>query len=633
MKNSKKLIAFMGGMIDEEKNCYLIRSMEEECRKNGYMMISFGFSESTFDDQDKNSCELKLIKLADLLDLKALIVQLEFIKNNYIIEAIRNLAKQKQIPLIVMGQTIPGCINISLNYKSGFAEMVRHVVQVHGCRKVNMMAGIEGDHYSEERIEAYKQVLEENNIPIEEKRIGYGQFWDRPAREAARKFLEDGDAPEAIVCANDNMAIAVSDEVQKAGFMVPEDIIVTGFDGERNCLFKSPPISTVEADYESVAKQIIRQVEDNEDNPDAEGYEEIGCNLRLRGSCGCNGSESVLLTRDVENLSEYYDDVNWAVTSVNNLISMAAALETIADLSVAAQGTLWLWERDFQFVALKTELLRDEISDLGNGKFTQFLAYRDGVGEGIGKSFDGELFPDFKNIIDNSDMSLMIVQLLRSGNRAFGYLVEGAGETNDRTVRRCVELGMFLSTAINIVDVNRNLIRMRTEIEQVSIRDYLTGIFNRRGFFAEMDHIISYPSSRDKYLTVFSIDMDGLKSINDNYGHAEGDFAIQCIAEAIHHVASRNGISARYGGDEFACALISDAPVKLTADTFRSRIDNYLSYRDDVKDKEYVITASIGSACARIDGSIDIEKLINEADDAMYTDKQTKEERMKRKLR
>ena len=65
------------------------------------------------------------------------------------------------------------------------------------------------------------------------------------AEREAKELLKEGNLPEAIVCANDNMAIAVSDELQKAGYRIPEDVIVTGFDGERKCLFKSPSISTV----------------------------------------------------------------------------------------------------------------------------------------------------------------------------------------------------------------------------------------------------------------------------------------------------------------------------------------------------------------------------------------------------
>ena len=621
----------MGGMIDEEKNCYFIHSMEEECRKNGYLMIVFGFSETTFSDQDRNNCEMKLIQMADFLDLKAIIVQLEFIKNDYLIDAFKKLAAKKGIPIIAMERYTEGCMNISMNYKNGFAEMVRHVVQVHGCRDIYMMAGIKGDHFSEERIEAYKLVLAENDIPFDEKRIGYGLFWDRPARDVIQKVIEEGDMPEAVVCANDNMAIAVSDELQKAGYRVPEDVLVTGFDGERKCIFKSPSITTVEPDYQSEARRIVEMIKENEKNPATGADEKIDFILKLRGSCGCNRSGDTLSIDDVIALSDYYDDVNWAVTNINNLFSQTAMLESLTELSRVTQDTLWLWKRDFQFVALTSDLLREENCVMGRGKYTTFFCFKDGDSSGIGESFDEDvLFPDFDKVADESGISVMLVKLLYAGGRIFGYLVEGMENINDRAVRRCEEFAMLLSTAINVVDVNRNLIRIQREIEEASVRDYLTGIYNRRGFFNELDLLINMPANKGLYLTLFSIDMDGLKNINDQYGHAEGDFAIQSMAGAIHHIASRNGISARYGGDEFACAMISEEPLHLSADDFRKRIDSYVLRHEKAAEKEYAITASIGSSCACINEELDIEMLIKEADDAMYADKKFKNERLTR---
>ena len=621
----------MGGMIDEEKNCYFIRSMEEECRKNGYLMIVFGFSETTFSDQDRNNCEMKLIQMADFLDLKAIIVQLEFIKNDYLIDAFKKLAAKKGIPIIAMERYTEGCMNISMNYKNGFAEMVRHVVQVHGCRDIYMMAGIKGDHFSEERIDAYKLVLAENDIPFDEKRIGYGIFWDRPARDVIQKVIEEGDMPEAVVCANDNMAIAVSDELQKAGYRVPEDVLVTGLDGERKCIFKSPSITTVEPDYQSEARRIVEMIKENEKNPATGADEKIDFILKLRGSCGCNRSGDTLSIDDVIALSDYYDDVNWAVTNINNLFSQTAMLESLTELSRVTQDTLWLWKRDFQFVALTSDLLREENCVMGRGKYTTFFCFKDGDSSGIGESFDEDvLFPDFDKVADESGISVMLVKLLYAGGRIFGYLVEGMENINDRAVRRCEEFAMLLSTAINVVDVNRNLIRIQREIEEASVRDYLTGIYNRRGFFNELDLLINMPANKGLYLTLFSIDMDGLKNINDQYGHAEGDFAIQSMAGAIHHIASRNGISARYGGDEFACAMISEEPLHLSADDFRKRIDSYVLRHEKAAEKEYAITASIGSSCACINEELDIEMLIKEADDAMYADKKFKNERLTR---
>ena len=627
MSGNRKLIAFMGGMIGEEKNCYLIHALEEECRKNGYLMFVFGFSETSYNKQDRFNCEMELVNMAFHLDLKAIIIQLEFIKNEYIVDAIRNLAKEKRIPVIALERVTPGCINISMRYKNGFADMVRHVVKVHGCRKINMMAGIEGDHFSDERIEAYKEVLRENDIPIEEKRIGYGDFWDRPARVVTRRFLEEGDVPEAIVCANDNMAIAVCEELKELGYRVPEDIIVTGFDGEKKCLFNEPSMSTVAPDYKGEAAKIIENIKNNEGNPLANGSEEIDFLIKLRESCGCKRSEDELSIKDVTDLSDSYDDVNWAVANVNTLFTKAAVLENLSELSMVIPDTLWLWKRDFHFAAIFTDLLEPEKENMGKGKYTPFFRYRNGVATGIGEPFDeNALVPNYESICDHGKISVLIVKLLRTGSHVFGYMVEGAENTNVRTVNRSEEFGMFLSTAINTVLVNRNLIQIHREIEKISVRDYLTGIYNRRGFFLGLEKIINKPHSKNKYLTVFSIDMDGLKKINDEYGHSNGDFALQCMAEAIYHVASRNGISARYGGDEFACAMVTDEPFSLPPDTFRERLESYLTKRRDVADKEYEISASVGSATVRIDDNLDVEKLIREADDAMYVDKKQRKQ-------
>lgn len=622
MSGNRKLIAFFGGMIGEEKNCYLIHAMEEECRKNGYLMFVFGLSETSFENQDRFNCEMELIRMAACLEFKAVIMHLEFIKNDYLIEAIKNLAKDKGIPVIALDRAMPGCINVSMRYKTGFADMVRHVIQVHGCRKINMMAGIENDQFSEQRIDAYKQVLSENNIPIEEKRIGYGLFWDRPARAVTRQFLEEGDVPEAIVCANDNMAIAVCDELGKLGYKVPQDIIVTGFDGEKKCLFNEPSVSTVEPDYKAEAVKIIELIRNNEGNPLAEANEAVDFIIRLRESCGCKRTEDELSKRDVTDLSDSYDDVNWAVSNMNTFFTKAAVMENLSELSGIIPDTIWLWKRDFHYAAVYSDLLEPETGNGKKGKYTPFFSYRNGISTGIGEPFDETaLVPNHENIFEHGKISVLIVKLLRTGNHVYGYMVEGADNTNARTIKRSEEFGMFLSTAINTVLVNRNLIQMHREIEKISIRDYLTGIYNRRGFFLELEQLINKNSGKNRYLTVFSIDMDGLKNINDYYGHANGDFALQCMAEAIYHVASRNGISARYGGDEFACAMVTDKPLYLSPDTFRGRLDSYLAKRRDVAEKEYEITASVGSATAKIDNDLDVEKLIKEADDAMYVDK------------
>ena len=626
MDEPKKLIAFMGGMFDQEKNSNFIRELEKESIKQGYFIIAFSFSETTVWDQDRDNCELKLIDLCAHLDIKAIIVQLEFIKNDYLVVAINKLGRMKGIPVIAMEKHLPGRINISMRYKDGFKSIVRHVIEVHGCRRINMIAGPKGDHFSENRIEAYKEVLAENGIAFEEKRLLYGDFWDRPARDATREFIESGDEIDAIVCANDAMAIACADELIVLGYRVPEDIIVTGFDGIKSGFFNVPAISTVEPDYESEAKKVIGLIRDNKD-ANEQSEHSVDFRLKLRSSCGCYKAEDILSPTEINVLSSSYADVNWAVNSINNLMAEASVLESMCDLSKTISTTLWLWKRQFQFVGVFSDLLAPEIEGIDAYRYITMFRSENGERSGIGTAYDEpEFIPGFEDIINGDESNLLLVRLLHAGNQVFGYLVYGTKNTTNRDIRRCEEFGMFLSSAINAVVANRNLAKMRHEIEQVSVLDYLTGIYNRRGFMAELKKMVESANNFGKYLTIFSIDMDRLKYINDMFGHAQGDFAIKCMAEAIAHFASRNGISARYGGDEFACAIITDTEVELPSDVVRSRLDLFLMAKESVVGKEYKIAASIGSAGGMICNTIDVQSLMDIADEAMYADKKARKQ-------
>ncbi|MBQ5312374.1 MAG: GGDEF domain-containing protein, partial [Oscillospiraceae bacterium] len=127
------------------------------------------------------------------------------------------------------------------------------------------------------------------------------------------------------------------------------------------------------------------------------------------------------------------------------------------------------------------------------------------------------------------------------------------------------------------------------------------------------------------YLTVLSIDMDGLKTINDTYGHAEGDIAIQAIADAMHSVWGENEICARFGGDEFITASVCRSSPMRHAAALEQKITEYLDTFNSTSGKPYKVQASFGAAYSRISSSIQVDELIKQADDLMYCEKSTHE--------
>ena len=160
----------------------------------------------------------------------------------------------------------------------------------------------------------------------------------------------------------------------------------------------------------------------------------------------------------------------------------------------------------------------------------------------------------------------------------------------------------------------------------LSEKDYLTELYNRRGFFKALSRVREDPECRGSYITFFSIDMDGLKKINDNYGHAEGDIAIKALADAIQTVSQsyRISVSSRYGGDEFALFICDDKSHSVEVEAIRERIENNIAANPDIESKEYEIRISIGAADTIIDDTFNIEGLMNVSDRLMYEDKASK---------
>ena len=164
------------------------------------------------------------------------------------------------------------------------------------------------------------------------------------------------------------------------------------------------------------------------------------------------------------------------------------------------------------------------------------------------------------------------------------------------------------------------------ELDYLYQTDMLTGLYNRRGYYRFFEQYYEECRAAGTELAVFLIDMNGMKTINDHYGHEEGDFCLRTIAEAMQQSALENEICIRTGGDEFVVlAKDYDAGRERTFITlFREQIDRIRQ----VAGKHYEITVSIGAYRCVPDPEgvasiqVEAERFLSQADHAMYAEKQ-----------
>jgi diguanylate cyclase (GGDEF)-like protein/PAS domain S-box-containing protein len=158
-------------------------------------------------------------------------------------------------------------------------------------------------------------------------------------------------------------------------------------------------------------------------------------------------------------------------------------------------------------------------------------------------------------------------------------------------------------------------------LHSISLKDELTGLYNRRGFLtlAEQQCRISERSLR--YFILVFMDLDGLKQINDSLGHGAGDLAIREAAAVLRSTFRESDIVARIGGDEFAALMLDTHPSG--ADILIDRMNLALAERN--AELPFRVSLSCGMAGFDPDAPCSVDDLLRQADHEMYQRKREKQ--------
>ncbi len=172
--------------------------------------------------------------------------------------------------------------------------------------------------------------------------------------------------------------------------------------------------------------------------------------------------------------------------------------------------------------------------------------------------------------------------------------------------------GSVMGTVGIATDVTQERLYEQMMIKNANT-DFLTGLYNRRYVYEHIEE------KKDDDITVFCIDLDHFKSINDIYGHHEGDRALVLTAKTLQETVS-DGLIARIGGDEFLVLMFgtrTTEEVERTRRTLKERMD-----AEYAKDEHFQkISASVGAAYARA-GQETFDRLVHKADELMYQEKE-----------
>ena len=592
-----------------------------------YIFQSFGnFSM----DEKHNAGEYNITRLPDFSEFDGILLDLATVSQPALIEEVIQRAKASDVPTVSLLEQIPGLYHSGIDNYDAITKIVDHLITEHGCRTLNFIGGPELNKENQLRFKAYKDALLRHGIPFEEQRVIHHNYEIETGIQAFSTFKEKSLLPDAFVCVNDNVAVGVCLAAKEAGYSIPHDFLVTGFDNEDKASYYEPRITTVgfyKADIMYNALQLLEKIW-NGDTSTTCMYAPF--NYVFQESCGCVSQNppdrgEYVIGRIVAE-ARHSDMQNWMMDLNRVLLDCAGYTELAGRmqtwLTEHGCGNIYLFMNPDIFMSENVGVMPEIPDDV-------FLTH----------GYPAEMalvYPSLENtrrLHLNLKEILSLPQIETTGNQniyQFCPLHFREREIGFLIITNCDYLleHQFLFETLNALQTSMEALyarltlrKMNKQLSQLYIHDSLTGLYNRMAYEKLALPLFHQCMQENQPVGIMFVDADHLKYINDNFGHDMGNLAISSIASVLRQRCPAESISMRYGGDEFVCVIpYSD---KLQMQELSQALQASLKVLSANSRVGFPIEASIGWVIAE-DPVLTLNDYINLADEKMYSAKKAR---------
>ena len=624
-------------------------------------------------------------------------------------------------PLVGIGMPLQGYPSVLVDNRKGLSELIDHLIRDHGRRRLAFISGPETNAEAQERLEVYHAVLKRHGMLPDPKLFYNGSFMPEAGEAAIELLIDKRHASfDAVVAANDDMALEAIRALKKRGYRVPEDVSVIGFDNISATVFSDPPLSTV---HQPVYQQVLTAFDLLDQSWSGHVPTDnilLTTTPILRRSCGCQqtgsrtlGSGSIheettwILSRLVqgwetgETAQQVLDALDEAARvqgeHPDHALKSQKALEILhRDVVEGRYGenqkellTSFLWEiqagllshsleqnaRRWDIHSQDINLLREVLQTLVSsvhsvtdglkaiidpmqaaGILSAYIYLYDDeilhtrnevwqlpptVRRSLAFTSGQQSLPArvvvsselLKDALEPSRAKTVFMLPLFFADAQQGLLLCETSLSDSYLLKT---LAMELSSALKLarlIELHRVLERKLYEtmadleaynrkLDTLSQTDDLTGLYNRRGFLNLAQQGMYLARRMNKGGLIVFADMDGLKAINDSWGHEEGDEAIRTMAHLLTKAFRNNDLLARLGGDEFV-AFTVDATLPIL-ETLKLRLQELLDEFNAASGKPYQLSITLGAVAFHHSQNATVQNLLEQADALLYEQKRNK---------
>ena len=284
----RKKVAVLVGQADEDYQSRFIEGFLCCSFKEGFDVCIFSMYRKYQDAAEREAGESNIFSLLNPRDFDAIVILKDSIQIPGRAEAIeKKLHEEYKGQVLVIEQDSEYYPTVCTDGYEGMRQVVEHMITVHGYRDIAYLGGKKKHKHSIERHRAYKDVMEEHGLDVSEENVVYGDFWYTSGELCVNQLLaRRGKLPEAIVTANDCMAIGLCNTLINRGYRVPEDVAVAGYDGTEEARTSPVPVTSAQTPAGSCGEYAAGYLARRFQGKAIEPYHSKA-NLIVGQSCGC----------------------------------------------------------------------------------------------------------------------------------------------------------------------------------------------------------------------------------------------------------------------------------------------------------------------------------------------------------
>jgi len=405
-----------------------------------------------------------------------------------ICDALRKLP----IPCIAVGEQTTLLPCVTSPQEECIYMLTKHLIEVHHCRKLYCITGFQNDYHSDQRLSGFQKAMKEAGLSVEDSMIFYGGFWKEVPEQLGQDIAEGKvEKPDAVVCASDVMAVALCESLMRNGIKVPDEISVTGYDGNWDTAICSPQITTVygrEHQMGFIAMSRLYEMMTGRESK-AEIPQQY---IRYGTSCGCKP-----LLQDLDENTETYISCiihQWFEKKVHMPVNISSIMSGAATLDELA-GTILCYSYMITPIMAYTVCICDDwrfdfenITSFRKEGFSekmlallQFTLEEKAVAVPFSRR---SILPELEK---PHAPQLIVFTSLHQEAQIFGYVAT----KHENALQICVDEHFMnwcdaIANGLDSLQHKMQHAYVKQQFEALSIHDPSTGLYNKRGLMEQL---------------------------------------------------------------------------------------------------------------------------------------------------